>query len=123
MRTDTTDWVLRHVETATAPVAPRSPRRSPRDLWRAAPEAAIGRPVALVHNDDVIELDVSSRTIPLHLTDEELAERRAGTTAPPTPATGGYTRLYVDHVTQANHGADLDFLVGARGHTIPRDSH
>jgi dihydroxy-acid dehydratase len=35
----------------------------------------------------------------------------------------GYTRLYVDHVLQADKGADLDFLVGKSGSAVPKDNH
>jgi dihydroxy-acid dehydratase len=37
--------------------------------------------------------------------------------------TRGYWKLYVDHVNQANEGADLDFLVGKSGSAVPRDNH
>jgi L-arabonate dehydrase len=37
--------------------------------------------------------------------------------------TGGYQRLYFDHVLQADEGVDLDFLVGQRGAAVPRESH
>jgi hypothetical protein len=36
---------------------------------------------------------------------------------------GGYQQLYVDHVSQADTGADFDFLIGCRGHQIARESH
>jgi L-arabonate dehydrase len=42
---------------------------------------------------------------------------------PPASATRGYVKLYVEHVQQANQGADLDFLIGKSGAEIPRDSH
>jgi len=43
---------------------------------------------------------------------------------PPAPAESrGWTRLYTEHVLQADHGADLDFLVGAGGAKVPRESH
>jgi len=35
----------------------------------------------------------------------------------------GYQGLYVERVMQADKGADLDFLVGCRGHAVPRESH
>jgi len=57
------------------------------------------------------------------VSDEELASRRANWTAPVLPYTSGYTWLYINHVNGADKGADFDFLVGSRGHAIPRDSH
>ncbi|MBW8910144.1 MAG: dihydroxy-acid dehydratase [Mesorhizobium sp.] len=92
-------------------------------VLHAAPEAAVGGPLALVKSGDVIELDVESRKLHLDVSDEELARRRQSW-QPPVPAMrGGYQGLYVDHVLQADRGADLDFLVGSRGHAIPRESH
>ncbi len=87
------------------------------------PEAAIGGPLALVHEGDVIELDVESRHLHLDVTDAELAERRAKWSPPDLGASGGYRQLYVQHVMQANTGADLDFLVGCRGTEVLRESH
>jgi dihydroxy-acid dehydratase len=91
-------------------------------VLHTSPEAAAGGPLALVRNGDVIELDVAARRLHLEVSDEELARRRAGWTAPPKPERGWY-KLYVDHVQQAHQGADLDFLVGGSGAPVPRDSH
>ena len=87
-----------------------------------APEAAAGGPLALVRNGDMIELDVAERRLHLDVSDEELARRRARWKAPAPPQRGWY-QLYVDHVLQADQGADLDFLVGGSGADVPRDSH
>jgi L-arabonate dehydrase len=57
------------------------------------------------------------------VSDEDLRRRRADWTPTPSPATGGYQQLYVQHVMQASEGADLDFLVGCRGTTVTRESH
>ena len=71
----------------------------------------------------MIELDVAGRHLQLDVSDEELERRRAGW-RPPQPHTDrGYTRLYVEHVTQADTGVDFDFLVGSSGSGIPRESH
>jgi len=43
--------------------------------------------------------------------------------APEPPLSSGYWRLYVDHVLQADQGADFDFLVGQRGAFVPKDNH
>ena len=91
-------------------------------LLHVSPEAAAGGPLALVRTGDMIELDVPARRLHLEVSDEELARRRA-TWKPLDPPTRGWQKLYVEHVQQAHLGADLDFLVGASGAGIPRDSH
>jgi len=91
-------------------------------VLHVAPEAAAGGPLALVQDGDLIELDVSARKLQLHVSDEELARRRADWIAPAEPASG-YVQLYHRHVLQADRGADFDFLVGCRGDAVPRESH
>jgi len=88
-----------------------------------APEAAAGGALALVENGDMIELDVAKRRLHLDVSERELARRRNNWKAPKAPMSRGYTRLYVDHVLQANDGADLDFLVGSSGAKVPTDNH
>ncbi len=92
-------------------------------VLHVAPEAAAGGPLALVQNGDLITLDVAARSLHLHVSDDELAVRRAAWEPPPAHATRGYVKMYVDHVLQANEGADLDFLVGRTGSPVPRDNH
>ena len=94
-------------------------------ILHTAPEAADGGPLALVENGDMIAVDVPARTMHLEVSDEELARRRAAWVKPAMPITGGYGKLYIDTVMQADEGADLDFLVGKRGSEVPlnRDSH
>jgi dihydroxy-acid dehydratase len=92
-------------------------------VLHVCPEAAVGGPLALVKNGDLIELDVPGRRLNLDVSNEELAKRRAAWKAPEPSMKGGYQGLYVDHVLQANTGADLDFLVGCRGSTVLRESH
>jgi dihydroxy-acid dehydratase len=94
-------------------------------VLHVAPEAAIGGPLALVRDGDLIELDVPARKLQLHVSDAELDKRRAKWKPPTRNGTPlrGYTRLYVDHVNQAHEGADFDFLVGASGAAVPRDNH
>ena len=92
-------------------------------VLHAAPEAAAGGPLALVKNGDLIELDVAKRKLHLHVSEEELAKRRAAWKKPRAPMARGYWKLYVDHVNQASEGADLDFLVGKSGADVPRDNH
>ncbi|HEX4061699.1 MAG TPA: IlvD/Edd family dehydratase [Streptosporangiaceae bacterium] len=91
-------------------------------VLHVAPESADGGPIALVRTGDVIALDVPGRTLTLDVGDDELERRRASWTPPPMPRTG-YAWLYTQHVLQADQGADFGFLVGSRGHDVPRDSH
>ena len=92
-------------------------------VLHVAPEAAAGGPLALVQTGDWIILDVPDRILTLEVSAEELAERQAAWRPPAPHASRGWTRLYSDHVLQADSGADLDFLVGASGHEVPRESH
>ena len=92
-------------------------------VLHAAPEAAAGGNLALVQNGDIIELDVERRRLHLEVSDEELKRRRSTWNPPKSPASRGYTKLYFDHVQQADKGADLDFLVGGSGSAIPKDNH
>jgi dihydroxy-acid dehydratase len=66
---------------------------------------------------------VPNRRIQLLVSDEELAQRKAAWTPPKPRLDSGYWKLYVDHVLQADEGADLDFLVGQRGAFVPKDNH
>ena len=92
-------------------------------VLHTTPEAAAGGPLGLVRSGDLIELDVPKRKLHLHVSDDELARRRAEWQPPAPPLASGYWKLYVDHVLQADEGADLDFLVGCRGAFVPRDNH
>jgi dihydroxy-acid dehydratase len=92
-------------------------------VLHTAPEAAAGGPLAAVRSGDFIELDVPNRRLHLDISDAELAERMKAWKPPPPPLESGYWKLYVDHVLQADQGADLDFLVGKRGSFVPRDNH
>lgn len=85
-------------------------------VLQVAPEAAVGGPIGLVRNGDFIEIDVAQRTLQLHVTAEELElRRRTMTVAPVATAERGFRRLFVDHVLQADKGADFDFLRGSSG--------
>ncbi|WP_203143735.1 L-arabinonate dehydratase [Marinobacter mangrovi] len=88
-----------------------------------SPEANEGGPLALVENGDWIEMDVEARKLHLDISDEELARRQQAWEAPESPHKRGYYRLYIDHVMQADEGADLDFLKGSSGHVVTRESH
>jgi dihydroxy-acid dehydratase len=92
-------------------------------VLHVSPESAAGGPLAVVENGDEIELDVDARKLELRVSEDVLNRRRAAWKPAPVTWTGGYQRLYIDHVLQADQGADLDFLVGCRGAGIPRESH
>ncbi|PHR92689.1 MAG: dihydroxy-acid dehydratase [Robiginitomaculum sp.] len=88
-----------------------------------SPESTIGGTLALVENGDLIELDVPARKLQLLVDDEELQRRRDNWQAPEPMATRGYVKIYIDHVQQADQGADLDVLVGKSGSKVDRDLH
>lgn len=92
-------------------------------VLHVCPEAAVGGNLALVKDGDYIEIDVEARRLHLDVSSKELELRRAQWKPLDLPMKGGYQQLYVQHVQQANIGADLDFLTGCRGHDIPRESH
>ncbi|MCG5055658.1 MAG: dihydroxy-acid dehydratase [Myxococcales bacterium] len=93
-------------------------------VLHAAPEAAIGGPLALVRTGDVIALDVAARTLHLEVSPEELTRRQAAFSPRPATATRGYAKLFGDHVLQANEGCDFDFLRGGSGAEVPeRGNH
>jgi dihydroxy-acid dehydratase len=94
-------------------------------VLHVSPEAAAGGPLGLVQNGDEILLDVRGRRLELLVTDDELRRRRvpeatSGAFAAPSR---GWEKLYVEHVLQADTGADLDFLTGASGPDVARESH
>lgn len=88
-----------------------------------APEAAVGGPLAFVQEGDMIEMDVAARRLHLDVDESELERRRAAWKPPEPPSDRGYYKLHHDHVMQADRGADLDFLVGASGTDVTRESH
>lgn len=94
-------------------------------ILHVAPEAAAGGPLALVRTGDLVTVDVEKRVLSVDLSDEELTARRAtgATEAAYAAPARGWARLYVDHVMQADTGADLDFLVGSSGSGVGRESH
>ncbi len=76
----------------------------------AAPEAAVGGPLALVRDGDMVSLDADAGRLDLEISEEEFARRRAAWSAPASPHLRGWPALYRDHVLQAPDGCDLDFL-------------
>jgi len=94
-------------------------------VLHVTPEAAAGGPLALVQTGDVIVLDVPARRLDLDVPAAQLRQRtpNQATTDGFAHPRRGWERLYVDHVQQADTGADLDFLVGSSGGDVSRDSH
>jgi dihydroxy-acid dehydratase len=92
-------------------------------ILHVAPEAQAGGPLALVKTGDRIRVSASKGELTLLVDAAELAARRAAWRPDPPQFTRGYGKLYVDHVTQANTGADLDFLVGKDIRIPWRESH
>ncbi|MCF6407780.1 dihydroxy-acid dehydratase [Chitinophaga filiformis] len=92
-------------------------------ILHVSPESSIGGILALVKNDDIIELDVAARKLHLDVSEEVLAARKASWQAPLPMATRGYVKFYIDHVQQAHLGADLDILRNGSGSKVIRDLH
>jgi dihydroxy-acid dehydratase len=90
-------------------------------VLHVSPESAIGGPLALVKNGDMIKLDVEARTLDLEVDDGEINRRKAN--LPSLQVDGGFSRgygkMYARHITQAQDGCDFDFLVGK----TPVDTH
>jgi len=92
-------------------------------VLHVAPEAAAGGPLAAVREGDWIELDCHEGRLHLDISEAELAGRLADLQVPQPLISGGYAKLYIDHVMQADEGCDFDFLVGCRGSAVPKHSH
>ena len=80
-------------------------------ILHVAPESFVGGPLAFVQTGDEIEIDLPARKIHLHVTDEELARRKAAWQKPEPRYPRGYGALFSDHIGQADDGCDFDFLV------------
>ena len=88
-------------------------------VLHVAPEAAAGGPLALVRTGDIVAVDVPNRSLTMEVDDVELAHRRTQWSPPVVAgADRGWTYLYVNHVTQADEGCDLDFLQGRSGAAV-----
>ncbi|MFZ9660747.1 MAG: dihydroxy-acid dehydratase, partial [Chitinophagaceae bacterium] len=92
-------------------------------ILHVSPESAVGGALALVENDDWIELDVEKRSLQLLVDDKILDERKKQWKASHPVLNRGYVQLYQKHVQQAHLGADMDFLNGCSGSVVTRDSH
>ena len=79
-------------------------------ILHVAPESFVGGPLAFVQTGDEIEIDIPARKIHLHVSDEELARRKAAWQKPAPRYPRGYGALFSDHIGQADDGCDFDFL-------------
>ena len=82
-------------------------------VLHVAPESAAGGPLAAVRTGDAITLDFSGRRLQLEVEEVEIARRLAARQEPGSRYARGYTKLYIEHVTQADRGCDFDFLEGS----------
>jgi len=87
-------------------------------VLHVAPEAYVGGNLALMRTGDTITVDVPKRTIHLHVSDEELAQRRAAWTPPPRRFERGYGYMFSQHILQADQGCDFDYLETSFGAPI-----
>jgi dihydroxy-acid dehydratase len=92
-------------------------------VLHTSPEAAVGGPLAVVRNGDMIEMDVANRRLHLDISEEELARRLTEWQPNHDLPKSGYAWLHQQHVEGADTGADLDFLKGCRGNAVGKDSH
>lgn len=92
-------------------------------ILHVSPEAQAGGTLALVKTGDRIRVSASAGVLDLMVDEAELARRRANWQPETSPYTRGYAKLYIDHVLQADQGADLDFLVGKDTRPVTRESH
>jgi len=92
-------------------------------VLHVSPESAHGGLLAFVENGDEITLDVPNRSLTLHVDDETLTNRKANWQAPDLGINRGYIKMYLEHVEQADKGADMDFLRGKSVNMKLRESH
>jgi dihydroxy-acid dehydratase len=79
-------------------------------VLHVAPESFVGGPLALVHDGDMVTLDVEERLLSLGVDDEELKRRKQAWVPPERLFERGYGSLYSEHIGQADKGCDFDFL-------------
>ncbi|MEJ5218037.1 IlvD/Edd family dehydratase [Cognatishimia sp. D5M38] len=92
-------------------------------ILHVSPEANAGGTLALVKTGDRIRVSASKGELELLVDEAELEARRAAWEPEPPHYTRGYAKMYIDHVLQADKGADLDFLVGKDTRPVTRESH
>lgn len=94
-------------------------------ILHVSPEAALGGTFSILRTGDIIEFDGHARTLNVRLDDAEIQTRlldfQASAYLPVVKR--GYAKLHIEHVLQADQGADLDFLVGSSGSLVTRESH
>ena len=81
-------------------------------ILHVAPESFVGGPLNFVQTGDEIEIDVDKRSIHLHVSDAELARRKAAWKQPAPKYPRGYGAMFSEHIGQADQGCDFDFLQG-----------
>ncbi len=77
-------------------------------IGHVSPEAAVGGPIALVEEGDIISIDIDACSLTLKVSDEELAKRKAAWTPREPKVTTGYLARYAKMVTSGNRGAILE---------------
>jgi len=77
-------------------------------IGHVSPEAAVGGPIALVEEGDIIEIDIDNMSLNLKVSEEELAKRKAAWTPREPKVTTGYLARYAAMVTSGNRGAILE---------------
>ncbi len=92
-------------------------------VLHVSPESAVGGVLALVQDGDMVELDVANRRLHLDVPEDELERRKAGWSERPAHTDRGYVSMYMNHVMQADKGADFDFLIGKSGSKVPKPNH
>ena len=81
-------------------------------IVHAAPESAVGGPLALLRSGDRVRLDVPAGRLDMLVPEDEIAVRRRAWQPPVSAYQRSYAALYQKHVTQAPQGCDFDFLAG-----------
>ena len=92
-------------------------------VLHVTPESQAGGPLSLVQTGDIIRLDAQNGVLDLMVSEETLTQRRANWKPEEPRYSRGYAKMYVDHVMQANLGADMDFLLGSDTRPVTRESH
>ena len=74
-------------------------------IGHVAPEAAVGGPIAIVQNGDIVSMDADTKELTLHISDEELSSRKKDWTAPKINVKNAFLRKYAKLVSSASIGA------------------
>ena len=87
-------------------------------VLHVSPEAHVGGNLALVHNGDMVSIDIPARRLHLNVTDEVLAKRRDQWKPPEPHFERGYGYMFTQHILQADQGCDFDYLETAFGKPV-----